>query len=188
MELYPFKSGIGAMEPIALLGHNVCVHYTTAKYYRRVVFVEPLVPFQFLDIGALAAQATSARTQCTNLENFDGELSQIRWWPLDDVQARMWLPQTNGKMVLKNQQVPIDMSITVQDPCLHMTEIFIWEDKVPWIEAVNATDYAHGAVRFRCMGFRYATEKCGDNTIQRINNGIEACVHVSASGHAGTVE
>lgn len=188
MELYPYKSSAGQMEPVALIGHNVCIHYVSDLKYRRVTWLEAIPPFQFLDIGALAAQATSARTQARNLENFAGEFSQFRWWPEDDVQIRFFLPQTNGKQSLRNIQTPVDRLILTQDPDLHMTEIFIWEDRVPWFEAVNATDYALAAVRLRGMGFRYVSRELTASEVKRVEQMVDPCVHLPACGWQGSTK
>lgn len=187
MELYPCKSGQGGMEPVALVNHNVCIQYTTAKQFRRVMFFEPIPPFQFLDIGAIAAQTISARTRGVNLELHDTEFGQWRWYPLDNAQVRLWLPQTNGKSVLRNLQVTLDTQIVDRDPDLHLTEFFEWEDKAPWFEAINFMDYGIDQCRLVAMGYRYVTEPLGQATVDRIKAGAEACVYVSASGHAGGV-
>lgn len=189
MELYPYKSALGTMEPIALIEHNVVIHYVTGEpYYRRVIWLEPLPPFQFLDIGAIGAATTSARTQAQNLENFDGEFSQIRWWPVDDAQVRVFCPQPTGKSVIRNLQIPVDKMIVNQNPDLSMTELFVWEDKVPWFEAINASDYTLAACRLRAMGFRFVTRKLNDRELQRVKQGLDACVRIPAAGTPGTVE
>lgn len=188
MELYPCKSGLGGMEPVALVNHNVCIQYTTAKLYRKVTFVEPIPPFQFLDIGAIAAQTVSSRTQGQNLDLYDAEFGQWRWYPLDNVQIRLWLPNTNGKAALRNLQVTLDTQIVTRDPDLHMTEFFAWEDKSPWFEAINFMDYGITQCRLVAMGFRYVTEPLPKATVDKIQAGSEACVYLSASGHAGGVE
>ena len=188
MELYPCKSGLGLVEPVAIINHNVCILYTTAKIYRRVIWFEPLAPFQFLNIGAIAAQTVSARTRGANLDLHDGEFGQYRWYPLDNVQVRMWLPQTNGKGVLRNTQVPVDQNIVARDPDLHFTEFFQWEDKSAWFEAINFMDYGIATCRLVAEGYRFVTEPLKQATIDKITAGAEACVYLPASGHAGRLE
>jgi len=186
MELYPCKSSLGGMEPVALVNHNVCINYISTKMYRKVIFFEPIPPFQFLDIGAIAAQTISARTIATNLQLYGDEFAQWRWYPLDNVQVRLWLPQTNGKVGLLNVQVTYDTQIVTRDPDLHLTEFFEWENKAPAFEAINFMDYGITQCRFVAMGYRYITKELPKITIDKIESGSEACVYLSASGHAGT--
>jgi hypothetical protein len=184
-DLYPHKSGIGLMEPVALIGQNVCIIYGNVKNWRRVVYLEAIPPFQCLDIGAIAAQTVSGKTQCTNLELLDNEFGQFRWWPIDNAEFKLWLPQVDGRFTLKNIQVPVDMKIRDIDPCLHLTEFFVWEDYSPWFDATNFMDYALTQARIKAMGFRYVTTELGKDVVAKIEGGAEPCTYVVASGNAG---
>lgn len=184
-DLFPHKSGLGLMEPVALIHHNVCVLYGSAKYYRRVVYLEPIPPFQCLDIGAIAAQTTTPRTPAPNLDMFDNEFGQFRWYPIDNAQIRLWLPQVDGRYSIKNLQVPVGMEIFDRDPCLHWTEFFVWEDYHPWFEAMNFMDYALTQCRIIAQGYRFVTSELGRSTQAAIEAGTEACTYVVASGFAG---
>jgi hypothetical protein len=183
--LYPHKSGIGLMEPIAVIGHNVCIIYGSVKNWRRIIYLEPIPPFQCLDIGAILARTTSPRTQCRNLELLDNEFGQFRWFPIDNVEVTLWLPQVDGRFALRNIQVPVDAKITSRDPCLHLTEFFVWEDYSPWFEATNFMDYAITQARIVALGYRYVTTEIGSEVIQKIESGQEPCTYVVASGSSG---
>jgi len=184
-DLFPHKSGLGLIEPVALIGHNVCVIYGNVKNWRRVVFLEPIPPFQCLDIGAIALQTTSARTQAVNLELMDNEFGQFRWWPLDNSQCRLWLPNTDGRYVLRNVMSIVEPSITFRDPCLHLTEFFVWEDNGPWFEALNIMDYALTQCRIMAMGYRFVTTELKQPTVSRIESGELSCTYVVATGSPG---
>lgn len=184
-DLYPHKSGLGLMEPVALINHNVCVLYGSVKNWRRVIYLEPIPPFQCLDIGAILAQVTSVRTQAVNLELLDNEFGQFRWFPIDNAQIRLWLPQADGRYILRNTQGIVDMTITDRDPCLHLTEFFVWEDYSPWFEAINFMDYALTQCRIIAQGYRFVTTELAKSTIVRIEAGQEACTYVVASGSSG---
>lgn len=184
-DLFPHKSGIGMVEPVALIGHNVCVRYENDSYYRRVIWFEPIPPFQFLDIGAVAANTVSAKTNANNLSMWRNEIAQIRWYPLDTAQIRLYLPAADGRSNLRNIQAPVDPTITTRDPDLHLTEIFIWEDRVPAFEAINYTADALAQVRLVGMGFRYVTEELESVKVSQIKNGNLQCTFVVASGFAG---
>lgn len=184
-DLYPHKSGLGLMEPVALIGHNVCVIYGSVRNWRRVIYLEPIPPFQCIDLGAIAAQITTARIQCPNLDLFDNEFGQYRWYPLDNAQIRLWLPQADGRFTLRNIQVPVDRNIVTRDPCLHLTEFYVWEDHSVWFEAMNIMDYALPQCRIIAQGYRFVTIELTKETIAKIETGQEACTYVVASGSAG---
>ena len=183
-DLFPHKSGLGLMEPVALIGHNVCVHYSNDLHYRRVIWFEAITPFQFLNIGILAAGVVSPRIPAVNLQMWRNEFAQIRWYPIDTIQVRLYLPNADGRMNLRNLQVPVDPTIVTRDPCGHMTEFFVWEDRNPAFEAINYTAAPLAQSRLIGGGYRFVTEELKGDKIEAIKRG-EACVHVVASGFSG---
>jgi hypothetical protein len=174
------------MEPLAIQNQNVAIHYVQNIFYRKVDYLEAIPPFQAIDLGALAAQTRSARTNVTNLDMPDDEFGQFRWYPMDNAQIRLFLPPAVGKFSLKNLQTTLDINIRDIDPCLHLTEFCVWEDNRPAIEAVNGMDYALNAVRMIAFGFRYHTvDISGDSDLIRgILDGSKPCTHVWASGRS----
>jgi len=185
-DLFPHKSGLGLMEPVALIGHNVCVLYGSTKKYQKVLYFEPVPPFQCLNLGAIAAQTTTPRVAAVNLEVFDNEFGQYRWYPIDNVQVRLWLPQVDGRFSLRNIQVPNSMEILDRDPCLHLTEFNVWEDRHPFFEATNFMDYALAQCRIIAQGYRFVTEELSSSKKSAIEAGQEACTYIVASGWAGS--
>jgi len=173
------------MEPIALIGHNVCILYGSVKNWRRVIYIEPIPPFQCLDIGQVVTNTTSVRTQAVNLQLLDNEFGQFRWFPIDNAQIRLWLPQADGRFLLRQMQVPVDMTITDRDPCLHLTEFYVWEDYSPWFEAIGFMDYTIDQCRIIAQGYRYITTELRRETITAIEAGTVPCVYVVASGSSG---
>lgn len=174
-------------DPVAKIGQNVAIHYLGNIYYRRVTFLEPIPWFQFLDIGAIALQTGTARTNGANLAQYDDEWAQFRWYPLDDVQVRMFLPQSQGKWTMRNIQVPVDNQIVFRNPDLSMTEFHVWEDNTPWFEALNYGDYAATGCRLMAGGFRYVGVDIAaklPSVMNAIVKGTEPCAHIWASGAA----
>ena len=184
-DLFPNKSGQGLVEPVALIGHNVCVKYATDNHFRRVIWFEPIAPFQFLDIGAIAANTVSARTQANNLQVWRNEFLQIRWYPIDTIQVRLFLPNADGRQNMKNIQVPVDPTIVTRDPCGHLTEHFIWEDRNSAFEAINYTSIALTQARLIGYGFRFVTEELPRDKVTAIQNGQLQCTYIVASGFSG---
>jgi len=190
-DLYIFKAQIGLFDPLALQGQNVCVHYVQNEYYRKVDFLEGIPPFQCINIGVVAAGTVSARTMVANLEMADGEFGLFRWYPIDDAQIRLFHPFGLAKWQLRNLQVPVDMNIVNRDPNLVTTEIAVWQNNEPAMEAVNGHAFALGAVRIIAIGYRFhtvnleGTGKYADpSLVADLKAGKQPCTHVWASGRA----
>jgi len=184
-DLFPHKSGLGMMEPVALIEHNVCILYGNNRHYRKVKWVEGVAPFQFLNIGAIAANTISARTLAPLLQSWRNEFIQLRWFPLDDAQIRLYLPNADGRMSLRGNQMPVDPTIVTRDPCLHLTEIFIWEDRNPAFEAINYTPVALTQCRLVGMGYRFVTVALSTAEEAAIVSGNKQCTYLVASGFTG---
>ena len=180
--LYPHKSGLGLMEPVAQINHNVAILFGAAWYYRKVTRYVPIPPFQFLNLGAIAAQATSAKLNATNLDVKSGEFAQYRWWVLDNIQARLWLPASTANYSLRSIGSVVDPNTPLRDPCLHLTEFFVWEDERPDVDAVNIMDYALAQARCVAMGYRFQGVELPKATVEAILAGKEPCVYIMAEG------
>jgi hypothetical protein len=184
-DLFPSKSGMGGMEPVALIGHNVKIMYANTQSYRKVIYFEPIMPFQFLNIGAVAAASTSARVQGTNLQMWKNEFGQFRWYTIDNAQIRWYLPNVDGRGNLRNLTVPMDPTIIARDPDLHLTEMFVWEDRNPSFEAINYTAQALTQCRLIAQGYRFVTGPVSATEVTKIQNGQLQCTNIVASGFAG---
>lgn len=179
--LHIFRSEIGMFDPFALPNHNVAVHYQGNIYYRRVTFMEAIPPFQCIDLtrpqgsaGAavpvsvpLAAASRSAHINLFNLEMYSGEFGLFRWYCMDNAQIYLFLPSAVGRNILRNMQVPYDYKTYEDDPNLVSTEIVVWEDKRPAMEAVNGQAYALAAIRVIAMGYRFHSEPLPVNQVEK---------------------
>ena len=190
-DLYIFKTQVGMFDPVALQNQNVAIHYVQNTYYRKVDFLEGIPPFQCIDITAgagLAAITVSGRTNVVNLDMPDNEFGLFRWYPIDDAQIRLYHPAGISKWQLRNLQIPVDMNILFRDPNLVSTEIAIWENKRPAVEAVNAHAFALGAVRLIAIGYRFHTldlesgASAKPELVKALKSGKEPCTHVWCSG------
>lgn len=187
MDLYPHKSGLGLIEPVAQINQNVAILWSDKWNYRLVTYLEPIPPFQFLNLATaavpLAAQTLAASpTKASNLEVRDEEFAQYRWFPLDNIQVYLWLPSASGRAVLKNIRVPLDLYILNRDPCLHLTEFFLWTDKSPEFQPLNPMDYALNQARLVAMGYRFKTEALDKDVVAKIKAGTEPCTYVVCQG------
>jgi hypothetical protein len=187
-DLYVFKAQVGMFDPVALQNQNICIHYVQNAYYRKVDFLEAIPPFQCINIGAVAAASPSGRVNIVNLDMPDNEFGLFRWWPIDDAQIRLFHPAGMAKWQLRNLQVPLDMNIINRDPNLVSTEIAVWQNNRPAVEAINGHAFILGAVRLIAIGYRFHTidlEK-GKNADSKLVEGLKAgtqpCTHVWCSG------
>jgi len=180
--LYPFKSGLGLIEPVALTNENVCIVYGDDFYFRKVTWFESLPPFQFFNFGAVAAQTTTPVTSAPNLQFQKEEFAQIRWFPLDNAQIRLWLPDANGKYRTRSMMAYVDLNTVYRDPCLHLTEFYVWSEFNPWFQAINGMDYALTQCRLIGFGFRYKVKKLDPAVIEEIKKGSKPCTYVFATG------
>jgi hypothetical protein len=187
-DLYIFKAQVGMFDPIALQNQNVCIHYVQNEYYRKVDFLESLPPFQCLNIGAVAALTVSPRTNVVNLEMPDNEFGLFRWYPIDDAQIRLFHPVGMAKWQLRNLQDTVDMQITARDPNLVSTEIAVWQNNRPAMEAINGHAFGLAAVRIIAIGYRFHTidlergKNADSKLVESIKAGNAPCTHVWCSG------
>ncbi len=186
LDMHMFKAQVGMFEPTALLDHNACIHDLEQHIYRQGDYLEAIPPFQCIDLGALVAQTVGARTAIPNLDMPDEEFGLFRWYCIDNAQIRLFLPRGVAKFDLKNIQVPFDYKTIQRDPNLVSTEIAIWEDNRPSIEAINGMDYDLQAVRIIAMGYRFHTVELEKDVIAKIKAGMTACTDVIASGYGAT--
>ena len=111
-----------------------------AKKYRDF-FGEAVAAFKEFK-GEAQSGAFPARDKLIDIK--DEEFGLFRWYPIDDAQIRLYHPAGIAKYQLKNLQIPVDMNILFRDPNLVSTEIAVWEDNRPSMEAVNGGAIALG--------------------------------------------
>jgi hypothetical protein len=182
MEHFQSKANALAFDPIALQDHFVCIRYYQETHYRQVDFTETIFPFQCIDVGALGAGITSAKTNITNLDMFDDEFGQFRIYPLDNVQVRLFEPAGVVRGQLKNIQVQFSPMSAARNPGLNLFEIFVWKDSRPAVEVINGSAYALNATRFIAQGYRFHTIPVTPSTVARIKENALPCTTVWCSG------
>ena len=185
MDFYPHKAGPDDMDPVALIKQNVCISFGDRKHFVKVDFFEPIPPFQFLNIGAIAAGITTPSTQGLLLEMNRNEFGQFRWYVLDNAQVRLWLPNVDGRFSLSRAQSYVDLFTPVRNPSLNLTEMFVWEDNNPWFQATNPQAVALHDCRLIAMGFRFLTTPLSPAEIAKIKAPGGACTYITASGNPG---
>jgi hypothetical protein len=118
----------------------------------------------------------------------DNEFGLFRWYTIDDVQIRLFHPVGMAKWQLRNLQAVVDMQILIRDPNLVSTEIAVWENNRPAMEAINGHAFGLGAVRIIAIGYRFHTvdlekgPKAEPKLVDALKAGIQPCTHVWCSG------
>ncbi len=139
---------------------------------RNKAFETARDPDEILERAAMLVPPAAQR------ENF-------RWWVLDNHQVRVWLPQSSGRYALRRSTSYVDLMTPYRDPCLHLTELFVWENNNPWFQATNPMAVNQAVCRIMAMGFRFITSKLTAEEISRIKAGKLACTYIVASGNPG---
>jgi hypothetical protein len=181
---YQVKDG---MEPIVLLNYYVQIKtYNSSVLFGQVDFFERIPWFQAIDMGAVPVQSFAAKQNVTNLDLWDQEFGQWRWYPLDDAQVSVFVPAGVSKWQLKNITVGIDRSIILRDPSLESTEIFTWQDQRPAMQALNFSNVALSACRIMATGYRFHVVPVTDpKIIVSFNNGTTKFTTIQCAGQAG---
>ncbi len=182
------RSGLGLVEPIAMIGDNVALYKGNSWFYFKVTMYEPIPWFQFLNLGAVAANTTNAPVNATNLDMFDNEFGQFRWFPIDNAQILRRHPNITIS-ALKTLQVPVDMNIVDRDPCLHLTEFCTYQDQRPQFQAINGANIALTQCRLIGGGWRFSIDSIEDKKypglIQAIKQKHERVTYIICQGFGG---
>jgi len=142
------------IKPIALVGENV--HLMPQNKYYTVERMETLPPF-IVDFGSLTAGKTKEKERIEDTEMPKTWLAQYRFKPLDDIEIKVYQPEGKGKYLIKKDEVMVSVNIFIReiDPCLHLTELFQWEDTRLLFTVTNPTKYDLPTSRVLFFGIRY---------------------------------
>ncbi len=147
------------------IGQNYSVLTTSGvEKYFECVYVEPLPASNDLveDFGAIDSGSVSRANKVDILE-MEGsakvetdisEIAQLRFYPLDDIAINVKQPAANGRFKTKNDDIRVDFNTIELDPSLKSTEIFVYEDDVPYFDVYNLTNYTLPKTRVQFYGWR----------------------------------
>lgn len=187
-----------AMESISIPDDYVKIITHGGTYYRKVTYYEFIPPFQWIDVvvanglANLPAATAAQKANVTNLDLYENEFGQWRWFPLDNLQVQLFNPAAVPKWQLRNLQVGIDRNIIYRDPLLVSTEFNTWEDERPAMAAMNFSGYALLAARIVGWGYRFATTGVFDENKQKsaqvlaqLESGTLPSTTIICTGHVG---
>ena len=146
-------------EPVADIGENIVLEPIKEAY--RVVFVEQTGIIE-KDFGSIAAGATLVNQRLDVLEMFPNQLGQFRIYIVDDIRIKNWRqPEGVGRFYMKKVSTSIDKTFQTLgfDRFGQLTELFVFEDKVPIVDVENVSGTALSTSRVRFFGYKYDLEK-----------------------------
>jgi hypothetical protein len=158
----------GPLSLIARIKDTISV-YTAKKWaHYQVAYAEPWPRSSPLrvDLVALAGATTIAANGTITkrlvpiLQVTDGEMLQIRFEPLDDVEGVVWEQAGTGRFNSRNNHARVDMATCLRDPYLASTTFFILGYQRDMnLEAQNPNPVALNQARFQFQGYRYVIEE-----------------------------
>jgi len=157
----------GPITPVASIGEHVLIRRLRGYHLYRILYREglPLSNTLTVNFGAIAAGATLASQSLqVPLELNDLQLGQFRMRVLEDIRLTIWQPRSVGRFQVKNVISNVTPFTEINDPCGHVTEIFVYEDEWPFVDVNNPTGYNLALARAQFYGFRYGLDKIGEYT------------------------
>jgi len=142
-------------EPLVAVDQNILLLPERKPF--KVVYIEPLAMIT-KDFGTLAAGGTLTDQKIVELTMPTNELGQFRFAPLDDFTIRVKQPRAVGRFLTKEVQITISKAIWQLNPELHLTEIYVFQDGVPFFDITNPTGYELPMTRVLFIGFRFQLE------------------------------
>lgn len=156
--LHTYKSG--PIEQTNLPGETVGVWVNKVYEFYKILFVEPIPRSDpvSIDLGAIAAGASTAVTQVSLLQMPDLEFAQFRMEVLDDVEIGVYQGRADMRHKLHQRVATVSRMNALFDPCAHQTELFEFEDNFIFLQAANNSGYALTVARVVFWGYRYVCQ------------------------------
>lgn len=158
----------GPISLIARIKDTISV-YTAKKWeHHQVVYAEPWPRSSplMVEMVALAtlttipANGTITKRLLPILQVTDGEMLQIRFEPLDDVEGVVWEQSGTGKFNSRNTHARVNMASRLHDPYLALSTLFVMgHEREMNLEVQNPNPIALNQARFQFFGFRYVIEE-----------------------------
>jgi hypothetical protein len=191
----PLISGLydsAPIQPVVKIKENISI-YTRAKWqHYSVEYIEPMPrssPFtaDLVAAGTVLAAAGQINKQLLAiLQLDDGEFLQVRWEPIDDVEAVLWETAPTGRFVTRGVHCRVDIGTRLRDPYLSTTQFFvIGRDRDAQIQIFNPLAVAQPTARLKFWGFRYVIEPLSSAICADIVAGRKNTTYLPAEGTAG---
>jgi hypothetical protein len=111
-------------------------------------------------VAVIAANGNIAKRLVPILQVTDGEMLQIRFEPLDDVEGVVWEMSGTGKFNSRNTHARVNMATGLRDPFLATTTLFVMGYQRDLnLEVQNPNPIPLLQARFQFFGFRYVLDE-----------------------------
>ncbi len=157
----------GPVSPIARIKDNLSI-YTAKKYsHYQVAYLEPWPRGSPLRVEMVAlagltfipANGAIAKRVLAILGVTDGEMLQVRFEPLDDVEGLIWEQSGTGKFNSRNTHARVDMASCLRDPYMTGSTFFILGYQRDMnLEVRNPNPVPLNQARFQFQGYRYVLD------------------------------
>ena len=152
----------GPIEPIVLPGEYILAQFLNNYQLYQAVFIEPLPPSPQTAIDLLAnqsgglgsLQSTNFVNSATQLDMFNGDLGQFRWFVLDDARVQIYQPGQVARYQTRNAQLSIDPFAHKLFPDDELTETYVFGNERPYFVVTNPTASTITMCRIIPYGFR----------------------------------
>lgn len=147
-------------KPVVEIGQNfsVITAQGTEKFF-EVVYIEPLPKCYDLveDFGSITSGSTDSSNKITRIEGEGSaktetdlsEVFQLRMEVIDDIILTLKQPAAQSRFKTRNDELRVDAFTPPE-----LTEIYVYEDDVPYIDAYNGTQYTLSKTRVIFWGWR----------------------------------
>jgi len=158
----------GPLSPIARIKDNLSI-YTAKKWsHYQINYLEPWprsspLRVEMVALAALTtipANGTIDKRIVAILQVTDGEMLQIRFEPLDDVEGVVYELPGTGKFVSRNVHARVDMATYLRDPYLASSTFFILGFQRDMnLEVRNPNPVPLNQARFQFQGYRFVLDE-----------------------------
>ncbi len=167
----------GPISPVARIKDHISV-YTAKKWsHYEIAYAEPWPRSSPLRVdmvalsGAvvIAANAILAKRLVPIVQVTDGEMLQLRFLPLDDVEAVIYEQSGTAKFNSRNTHARVNMTTGLHDPYLATTTTFVLGYQRDLnIEIQNPNPVPINQARLQFWGFRYVLDELMPSTDQAV--------------------
>jgi len=155
----------GPISPIARIKDNLSIWSEQKWMNFQIEYIEPVprsapmvVDMVLLNNATvIAANATIAKMVVPILQMNNGEMLQLRWEPMDDVEGMLWELSGQARFNPRGAHARVDQMTRLYDPYLATTSFYILggQNKDMNLEVRNPLPVAQPTARFAFWGFRY---------------------------------
>lgn len=152
------------IQPDVQIGQNVGIYITNGYEYHTVNYIEGMEagPASTIDmvaelnLTAIAANATLQKSIVPILQMYYNELVKVRFYPVDNIQCRIWELSGQAKNMARNWQTRTDRNSQWYDTYMALTTFWVLGFNYDMnLEVLNPLGYAQPTARVKFWGQRY---------------------------------